>query len=667
MLQLTNYLTANPNIRLADIAYSTNVGRSHFTMRLPVIAETTIQVVEDLTAYLEKKEPAKLICGKTHGKVHQKVVFLFTGQGAQRIGMGLELFEGNPVFRSAMSQCDELLQPYLPESLLTVLYAKEGAEQYLDQTAYTQPALFALEYSLAKLWMSWGITPGAVIGHSVGEYVAACVAGVFSLEDGIRLIAERGRLMQALPPKGMMAAVFAPESVVRKALELHKASVVISAVNSPNDMVISGESAAMREILSNLEKDNINFHVLKVSHAFHSPLMEPMLASFEKVAKDVTYMAPRIDMVSNVTGKILGPDVIPGADYWRDHVLQPVLFASGIQYLYEQNYRHFVELGPSPVLSALGRQCVPEQDTCWFPSCRKDLNDWQSILESLGGLYARGIEIDWTGFDKSYSRHKIVLPTYPFQRERYWLDLSEDSPKEQRDTDPSLIWQEAVRSGRRQSLQVPVDLELHTYSTKWRCLDRLTTAYIVDTFRKLGVYNEPQKSYSVNELLTHFNILPVYHGLLCRWLERLTKENLLERQDEIFTCRQPLPDSQLTSRQEESRQALEDIPFLQRFMEHCGGLLIPVLTGEQTALETIFGAPPRQGKTFISIGLLRATSTRSPQRSLNHMQEACTEEPAAQDPRNEGPEQEVPPVPFFPCAGRPNPLLLHRRIRGLFQ
>lgn len=588
VLRLADHLGANPGAHLPDVAYSANTGRSHFDMRMAVIAETTEQVLENLAAHTEGKETPNVLCGNEAGGVRREVAFLFTGQGSQRVGMGRDLFETQPVFRNAMERCDKLLRPYLKKSLLSVLYPEASADSPLDETAYTQPALFALEYALAELWRSWGIEPGAVIGHSVGEYVAACVAGVFNLEDGIRLIAERARLMQTLPSEGMMAVVFAPADRVRAAVLPYKTSVDISAINSPNETVISGESRAIRDVLSRLEKEGIRTHPLRVSHAFYSSMMEPMLASFETVAREVTFGAPRIPLVSNVTGEILGQDSVPGADYWRRHAREPVRFDSGIQTLYDQGYRLFLELGPNPTLLGLGRQCVPEEGARWFPSLRKDLGDWESILESLGGLYVCGVGIDWEGFDRAYSRRKVMLPTYPFQRERYWVELPESEPEEKGGEDPSLLWEKAVACGLRQSLQTPIDLDLHTYPTKWQCLDRLTTSYVTCTLRELGVYAKRGEAHGVADLLESLHILPTYEGLLSRWLERLTREDLLEQQGNTFMCRKPLPDPELDSRLKESRQALEDIPFLQQYVERCGGMLIPVLTGKESPLETLF-------------------------------------------------------------------------------
>ena len=227
---------------------------------------------------------ADVLHAESAGTKQPEVVFLFTGQGAQYAGMGRQLYETQPIFRRTIDTCDEILRSYLDRSLVSVLYPKSGEASPLDETAFTQPALFALEYALAELWRSWGVQPAAVMGHSVGEYAAACVAGVFSLEDGLKLIAERGRLMQALPERGKMAAVLADEARTAKAIAGHLRELSIAAVNGPENVVISGTEQAVQAAVASLEAEGIQSVSLNVSHAFHSPLMEPMLDAFSKAA-----------------------------------------------------------------------------------------------------------------------------------------------------------------------------------------------------------------------------------------------------------------------------------------------------------------------------------------------------------------------------------------------
>ncbi len=417
------YMRANPGARIADIAHTANIGRSHRPYRLAVLGDSTEQIRQKLNGYASKKDEQGLIQGRVEGIESPKIAFLFTGQGSQYINMARELYQTQPLFKATLDKCDELLHPYLERPLLSVLYPEPGQDSPINETAYTQPALFAIEYALAELWRSWGIQPSVVMGHSVGEYVAACVAGVFSLEDGLKLIAERGRLMQELPRDGAMAAIFANKSRVLDAIAPYTDRVSIAAANGPENIVISGQEAALQAILEQFAAEGIKSSRLAVSHAFHSPLMEPMLDAFNKVASSVRYSKPKISLISNVTGQTATLEQIGNADYWCTHIRQGVEFQQAMLTLHAQGYRLFLEIGPQPVLSGMGKHCTPDKDKVWLPSLRQQKSDWQQMLESLGTLYVRGAEVDWDRFDENYSYKKVSLPTYPFQRQRYWLDL----------------------------------------------------------------------------------------------------------------------------------------------------------------------------------------------------------------------------------------------------
>ena len=402
-----------------DIAFTLNTGRSHFPHRLALVADSPASLRQQLRAYANSQGENRFAARA--GTVQPpKIAFLFTGQGSQYPGMGRQLYETHPVFRQALERCDALLRPHLEKSLLEVLYA-DGTSALLDETIYTQPALFALEYALAELWRSWGIQPASVLGHSVGEYTAACIAGVFSLEDGLKLIAARGRLMQSRCRKGAMLVVALDEDHIRPWIQ--SPDITIAALNGPQNTVVSGEPQAIEKLAAALDAQGIYHKRLQVSHAFHSPMMEPMLAEFSQVAAEITYAAPRIPLYSNLSGEPAGDEIRTPA-YWREHITRPVRFAAGIEALYRQGHKVFLEIGPRPVLLGMGRQCLPQNPALWLASLRPD-DDWPALLQSLAALYVRGAPVDWAGFDKSYPRRRLRLPTYPFQRQRYWPERNE--------------------------------------------------------------------------------------------------------------------------------------------------------------------------------------------------------------------------------------------------
>jgi malonyl CoA-acyl carrier protein transacylase len=432
------HLANNPNQAWSDICFSSNTRRSHFQHRLCVLSNSSTDAQKQLAIFGQRLEAPGICTGSATDTV-DKIVFLFTGQGSQYVGMGKQLYDTLPTFRNALDRCAEILEPYLDRPLLDIIYSPEpcalsAPESLLDQTAYTQPALFAIEYALYQLWQSWGIKPDVVMGHSVGEYVAATVAGVFSLEDGLKLIATRAKLMQALPAGGEMVTILAPQAQVTEAIQNCdcEAEVSLAAINGTSNIVISGQAEAIQKVVNTLEAAGVKTKKLAVSHAFHSHLMQPILAEFESVANQISYSPPRLKIVSNLTGK-LADETIATPQYWVNHVSQAVQFAKSMETLVQQKYKVFVEIGSQPVLLGMGRRIVDPPAltrgwgaSVWLPSLRRKKSDWQQMLSSLSQLYLQGVEIDWTGFAKDYGYKTVALPTYPFQRQRYWVETSQN-------------------------------------------------------------------------------------------------------------------------------------------------------------------------------------------------------------------------------------------------
>ena len=417
---LAQHLYQTADILLDDVAYTLRMGRKQFMQRRAVVCQDVQGAVEALTT-----PNAKDVITGTVPTSSGDVVFLFPGQGSQYVQMAADLYQHESVFRRVVDECAELFQPYLQLDLRQSIYPAaqdvSKADEQLKQTVLTQPALFTIEYALARLWMAWGVLPGALMGHSIGEYVAACLAGVFSLEEAIRLVALRGRLIQSLPPGEMLAVSLSADEV----RPLLTAQLAIAASNTPSRCVVSGPSDAMHQLQEQLTVQGIVHRRLHTSHAFHSPMMEPIRATFAEEVKKVQSHPPTIPVISNVTGQWLTDAEASDATYWERHLCQTVDFAEGIQTLCAHPQRIFLEVGPGTGLSVLVRQHPARATTqaviSSLPHPQERQSDLAHILHALGQLWVRGMPIDWAEHDY-YGQRRISLPTYPFERERYWIE-----------------------------------------------------------------------------------------------------------------------------------------------------------------------------------------------------------------------------------------------------
>jgi acyl transferase domain-containing protein/acyl carrier protein len=424
---LVDFLDQNPDVDCADMAYTFQTGRKAFQHRLAIIHQDT----EDLMKALTTRDPSMMLMASGPPK-ERPVAFMFSGQGSQYPSMARGLYESEPVFRTNLDSCSELLKPLMGEDLRDLLYPTsdndEGAARSLSQTRATQPALFALEYSLAQLWIAWGICPQAMIGHSIGEYVAACISGVFSLEEGLALVAERGRLMQALPSGSMVAIPMAEADVA----PLLSDEVVLAAINEPTSCVASGPTPAIEKLEASLVQLGLAHRRLHTSHAFHSKMMEPVLRPFAERVAQVTLRTPSIPWLSNVTGDWIKPCEATDPEYWVNHLRRPVRFADGMKCLLEDPDRTFLEVGPGDSLITFARRNPNHvASQMLLPSLRHPLKsdaDSSFILKSLAQLWLSGASVNWDAVHASESRIRVHLPTYPFERQRYWAEPPDSEP-----------------------------------------------------------------------------------------------------------------------------------------------------------------------------------------------------------------------------------------------
>ncbi|NEZ55587.1 type I polyketide synthase [Adonisia turfae] len=618
---LIQYLQQHSQVDLADVAYTLQRGRQNFSHKRAVIARS----VEDAIAALQ--DPKRILT--TEQAIQKRpIAFMFTGLGSHYEDMAKELYHIEPIFAQQVDNCCQILDPLLGIDLREIIFPPQSAEStdtsavisdaaaqapkldlrqmlgrdrqadgkdssVLNQTHLTQPAIFVIEYALAKLWQSWEIHPSAMVGYSIGEYVAATLAGVLSLEEALTLVAKRAEMIAQLPPGAMLAVPLSAEAVQ----PLLNERISLSAVNGATQCVVAGEPDAIDQLQTQLIEQGLACRRLQSSHAFHSHMMEAIVPAFRTLVAGFNLQPPNIPYVSNLTGTWITPDQVTNPDYWIQHLRQPVRFADQVQALWQEQQPILLEIGAGQTLSSLALQCLDQVTTTEKIALASLRNAYESqsdkafILNTVAQLWLAGVDIDWSAISAQHKRYRIPLPTYPFQRQHYWVDAPDESSIQSRLTTPE-FWQSLVSIAQSKALDGVQTLDSHTHANYRQALDRLCIAYMNQAFRQLGAFQQPKQPYTLEALCAQTKVIPRYQELLARWLDVLVAHGCLQRDESgQFSQLEPLAPETISHRLADVKAKSADVisPEWIDDIYHIYGMNLPViLTGERQPLEFHF-------------------------------------------------------------------------------
>ncbi|GCE51339.1 type I polyketide synthase [Thermosporothrix hazakensis] len=568
------------------ICFNAATRRPHFEHRLTLLARGTEESVTVLDAYLRGETPHAIQQSPEAVDIANtsQPVFVFSGHGSQWAGMGRSLLATEPIFKATIETIHNLILQHSGWSLLDVL----NTEKLEEDIAVTQPAIFAVQVGLAQLLRSWGIHPGAVIGHSMGEVAAAFVAGALSLEAATQIICERSRLMKCVQGQGSMLMLeLAPEEVA-SFIQGKEAHVSLAAINGPNSVILAGKRDTLAQLQAKAEERHLFSRQVKVDVASHSPQMEGLHQELYHALANLTPTSPTLPFYSTVSGSYSEQEVLD-AHYWQRNLRQPVLFWPALQQLLRDGYTCFIELSPHPLLlPAIERGVKTTRYSCQvLPSLRRGEDEQIALLELAAKLYCYGYSLNWRGLLPSTERF-VSLPTYPWQRQRYWIQEQPSHPF-QPSQEQSGSWESLVQLARRQELQAPLDLNLTSYPARWEFTRRLASAFALQTLHDLGIFTQAGEQYTVEALIQKYQLVPHYAKLLTRWLHYLVDDGLLDyRAPGTFIALRSLPPVDWDQLWSQCAEVFQDEAWFGEYFHRCARYRLAILTGKETPLETLF-------------------------------------------------------------------------------